>query len=207
LTTSLFIELEDIVSVKCPIGAHQLIDNTLRSYLHFTTNFKDEYLCSEDDIVRCSDKLLHSELFKTNKDYVRTQIVYSLLQEDEPAALYVIASFLLFDGRQNEETFEMMNKEGCFPRLVELVKQGRRDDSQLHRLLLELLYEMSRMQRLTVEDLLQVDDDFVKYLFQIIEELSDDVNDPYHYPVIRVLVSSIYLLTHASRLSPATSLF
>lgn len=26
------------------------------------------------------------------------------------------------------------------------------------------------------------------YLFQIIEQLSDDVNDPYHYPVIRVLV-------------------
>jgi hypothetical protein len=46
--------------------------------------------------------------------------------------------------------------------------------------------------------LLQVDDDFVKYLFQIIEELSDDVNDPYHYPVIRVLVSSMYPLTYAS---------
>ena len=26
------------------------------------------------------------------------------------------------------------------------------------------------------------------YMFQIIEGLSDDVNDPYHYPVIRVLV-------------------
>ncbi len=34
-----------------------------------------------------------------------------------------------------------------------------------------------------------IDDAFVAYLFQIIEELSDDVNDPYHYPVIRVLVS------------------
>lgn len=33
-----------------------------------------------------------------------------------------------------------------------------------------------------------VEDDFVKYLFQIIEGLSDDAHDPYHYPVIRVLV-------------------
>lgn len=33
-----------------------------------------------------------------------------------------------------------------------------------------------------------IEDDFIIYLFQIIEELSDDVNDPYHYPVIRVLV-------------------
>ena len=34
-----------------------------------------------------------------------------------------------------------------------------------------------------------VDDEFVKGLFDIIEDLSYDVNDPYHYPVIRVLVS------------------
>lgn len=26
-------------------------------------------------------------------------------------------------------------------------------------------------------------------LFEIIEQVSDDVNDPYHYPTIRVLVS------------------
>ena len=180
-------ELDDIVSAKCP--SHQLIDNALRSYLHFTANFKDEYLKSEYDVARCSQKLLESELFGTNKDYVRIQIVYSLLQEDEQATLHFIASILLFDGRNNEMTFEMMNNEGCFPRLVELVKQGKKDDSRLHRLLLELLYEMSRMQRLSMEDLGQVDDEFVISLFQIIEELSDDVDDPYHYPVIRVLVS------------------
>jgi hypothetical protein len=95
----------------------------------------------------------------------------------------------MFDGRQHEATFEMMNMEGCFPRLLELIKQGRRDESRLHRLLLELLYEMSRMQRLSSEDLSQVDDQFITYLFDVIEELSDDVDDPYHYPVIRVLVS------------------
>lgn len=144
---------------------------------------------SQFDVERCLERLLNSALFKTNTDYVRIQLVYSLLQEEEPATLHIIASLLLFDGRQNEKTFEMMNDEGAFTKLVELIKQGKKDDARLHRLLLELLYEMSRMQRLTVDDLEQVDDDFVKYLFQIIEELSDDVDDPYHYPVIRVLVS------------------
>jgi hypothetical protein len=33
-----------------------------------------------------------------------------------------------------------------------------------------------------------IDDDFIERLLQLIEGLSDDVNDPYHYPVIRVLV-------------------
>lgn len=38
--------------------------------------------------------------------------------------------------------------------------------------------------------LVTVDDDFVLFLFRIIESLSTDVKDPYHYPTIRVLVSS-----------------
>ena len=33
-----------------------------------------------------------------------------------------------------------------------------------------------------------IEDDFISYMFHIIEQLSDDVNDPYHYPVIRVVV-------------------
>lgn len=39
-----------------------------------------EYLQSEYDIARCSYKLLDSALFVAHKDYVRRQIVYSLLQ-------------------------------------------------------------------------------------------------------------------------------
>lgn len=38
-----------------------------------------------------------------------------------------------------------------------------------------------------------VDDDFVQGLFELVEDLSYDVNDPYHYPVIRVLVSTFAL--------------
>lgn len=180
--------MDDICSVQC--NSSQLIDQALRTYLHFTTNFKDEYLASDHAVASSIAKLLESELFKANEDYVRIQLVYSLLQEDELATLYIIASFLLFDGRRNEDTFKIMNKEGSFARLVELIKCAKDRDSRLHRLLLELLYDMSRMQKLSLEDLSHVDDDFVKCQFQIIEELSDDVNDPYHYPIIRVLVIS-----------------
>lgn len=65
----------------------------------------------------------------------------------------MIIAFLLFDGRQNESTFGMMNEEGAFSKLLELI-QGKKDDGAgLHRKLLELLYEMSRIQRLRIEDL------------------------------------------------------
>ena len=74
-------------------------------------------------------------------------------QEDGADALHLITSFLLFDGRQNERTFEMMNQEAVFPRLLELIQGRRDDDGALHRRLLELLSEMSRIQRLRLEDL------------------------------------------------------
>lgn len=47
----------------------------------------------------------------------------------------------------------MMNEEGIFPRLVELIYGQKDDDAGLHRVLLELLYEMSRIQRLRIQDL------------------------------------------------------
>ncbi|WEW60599.1 pre-rRNA processing [Emydomyces testavorans] len=86
----------------------------------------------------------------------------------------------------------MMNSEGAFVRLLELIQSVREntgdDGAGLHRSLMDLFYEMSRIQRIKIEDLVLVDDDFVKFLFGIIEEVSDDVDDPYHYSAIRVLL-------------------
>ncbi|KAF2400029.1 hypothetical protein EJ06DRAFT_530795 [Trichodelitschia bisporula] len=178
-------ELDDILSVKC--DTHELIDNVLRSFLAFTTRFKDDYLRTEQEIAHCSYRLLASPIFGTHADYVRHQVAYALLQEDEGPSLNLIAAILLYEGRVHEETFELLQQVGAFPRLVELI-QAWGEDPVLHRALLDLMYEMSRIQRLTWEDLSAVTDAFVIFLFGITESLSSDVTDPYHYPVIRVLL-------------------
>lgn len=67
--------------------------------------------------------------------------------------LHIVAAFLLFDGRTHDVAFEMLKSEGVFPRLVELIRDKRDNDTGLHRLVLELLFEMSRMQRLSRGDL------------------------------------------------------
>ncbi|MCJ1261690.1 hypothetical protein MMC22_001556 [Lobaria immixta] len=179
-------ELDDIVSVHCQ--SHELIDNALRSYLAFTSEYKSEYLKTEHDLARCSFRLLESQLFAAQKDYVRMQMVSSILQEESADVLHLIVAFLLCDGRQNESTFFLMNEIGVFSRLVELIESGKEDESGLHKMMLELLYEMSRIQRLQVEELVLVGDESIMYLFTLIEELSDDVNDSYHYPLIKVLL-------------------
>jgi hypothetical protein len=67
----------------------------------------------------------------------------------------MVAAFLLYDGRnsKDDEIFAMMHAEGTFPRLVELVQMDSiQEDTRLHQILLELLYESSRIQRLSWED-------------------------------------------------------
>ena len=56
-----------------------------------------EYLHSEYDIARCSYKLLDSPLFVAHKDYVRRQIVYSLLQVC--GTLYLFRAWLIGDRK------------------------------------------------------------------------------------------------------------
>ncbi|PSR75058.1 hypothetical protein BD289DRAFT_487267 [Coniella lustricola] len=179
-------ELQTILSAPC--DSYEIIDDSLRSWLHLVSTCRDNFLDSEDDVANCSQLLLDSQIYGANKEYVRIQIIYSLLQEDDSSSLNVIANFLLLDGRTDEATFKQMIDEGCFAKLVELINERRDDDRRLHRLLLELMYEMARIERLRVDDLLCVDDSFIIYMFQLIEGLSDDVNDPYHYPIIRVLL-------------------
>ncbi|GJC77767.1 protein DIP1 [Colletotrichum liriopes] len=183
-------ELDDVVTTQ--YQSHDLIDETLRAWLYLTSRFRDKFPETEDDVAVCCEKLLQCQLFQDNKDYIRTQIIYSLLQEDDSASLHAIVLFLLLDGHADESTYSRMIEEACFPRLLELINGRKDQDLRLHRLLLELMYEMSRIERLRTADLLQVDDGFIAYLFQIIEELSNDVHDPYHYPIIRVLCLSLH---------------
>lgn len=65
-----------------------------------------------------------------------------------------MTSFLLFDVRENETTAEILNDEGAFTRLVYLISNPKQiEDSILHRMLMDLLYEMSRIQRIKPNEL------------------------------------------------------
>lgn len=67
--------------------------------------------------------------------------------------LQVMTTFLLYDGKSEEDTFILMQNEGLFPRLLELIKSGRYDDTAVHTILIELLCEMTRIQQLSRDDL------------------------------------------------------
>lgn len=48
----------------------------------------------------------------------------------------------------------MLNGEGVFPRMLDLIRAPKQDGEEgLHRLLMELVYEMARLQKITNDDL------------------------------------------------------
>lgn len=66
----------------------------------------------------------------------------------------------------------------------------RKDDSLiLHRILLELLYEMCKVQKLALQDLKILKQEFITYLFTAIEEREDYDHDPYSYAILKVLLA------------------
>ncbi|POS88347.1 hypothetical protein EPUL_000012 [Erysiphe pulchra] len=179
-------EIEDILSVK-RLSLHS-IENVFRTYLNFIQKLGSEYLTSQDDYDQCLETLLESELFSVHKDKLRSLVINSLMQDENPISLRIFVKFLLQDGRRNDATFEAMREKGCFPRLVKIINLDKKKDIALLSLLLELLYEMTCCQQLSTDDLSQVNDEFVINLLSMIEELSNDPEDPYHYFVIRVLL-------------------
>lgn len=190
-------ELDQCLRTDCQ--SHEAIDDALRSWLDITSKLRQLSAAEPSDhhldhnIIACGEALISSELFVQNKDYIRQQIIHSLLQEDDTDSLHAIACLLLLDGHREETLFPRMIDEACFPRLLDLLRakkggDGYKGDPRLHRFLLHLLYEMSRMERLRPDDLELVDDGFIHYLFGLVEVVSDDMDDPYHYPTIRVLL-------------------
>ncbi|KAK5281260.1 pre-rRNA processing, partial [Exophiala xenobiotica] len=179
--------LDKTVSEEC--DNHGTIDDTLRSYLSLVGWYRDKFQPTDYELSRCAYKLQESALYSIHADYIRRQFVQCLIEDDEPHVVLLSTLFLITDAQAYEPTYELLNEEGAFPRLVDLISSPKRHGhEEIHRSLMELLYEMSRIQKIKTSDLAHVDDDFIKMLFEIIEQMSDDVNDPYHYPTIRVLL-------------------
>lgn len=170
------------------------------------------YLLYSSDLYNANTDYIQRQLaycLLQEVDTLNTQVDDSSdnQRDHSVCTLRLIVTFLLgsIDGQQ--QTIHLLSEERIFPGLTELIAHPQKHDSHTHRMLMELLYEMARRHEITIDDLGEppfmlslcicltltvlsacIDDDFVQTLFQVIEQASEDVQDPYHYPVIRVLV-------------------
>ncbi|EPS39128.1 hypothetical protein H072_7061 [Dactylellina haptotyla CBS 200.50] len=194
-------EIDHILNTPCP--TQHDIDVQLRSYLRHISSDGDEHLQSEYNVAKCGFSLLESKVFLEHKSYVRRRLVGRFLKEPSNSSrLHVVTSALMYDGVDNPKTFEMMLDQSAFERVIDLIwKDVNKENFGFHKLLLELFYEMCRIQRLRPQDLEILQDDFIKYLLDQVESERGDPDDPYNYAVIKVLLvlNEQYMLSEHSK--------
>ncbi|KAK9367355.1 hypothetical protein V1509DRAFT_647853 [Lipomyces kononenkoae] len=180
-------ELDDMISRQ--IYSSSLIDSAVRSFLRFTALYVDEYLVADEDLMRCCYKFIDCPVFAKHRGHVRRKLITTLVKSTcSEQTMIIIGVILLLDGRVHVDTFEMMTEEQACRVVIEVLWHRRDYGPRLHRIFLELLYEMCRVQRLQYSDMEAVAEDFVEYLFQAIENNEDYDSDPYSYSVIRILL-------------------
>jgi hypothetical protein len=101
----------------------------------------------------------------------------------------LIGAVLLVDGRLHKSTLEMMQEEAACELVINTLWHGRSKDHRLHRIYLELLYEMCRVQKINRKELEKICYEFIKFMFDIIEEGSGNHGDGYNYTAMKVLLA------------------
>lgn len=186
-------ELDDIASGD--YHSPDTIERALHAYLKFASMYLDAYMISDNDLTRCGINFVKSQLFINNRSYVRRKLIWLLVNKEhnklEVENKVLIGAVLLIDGKvNNSATFEMMQEEEASEPVITTLWHDRHKSVRLHRILLELLYEMCKIQKLNAKDLMKVKTDFIRFMFDIVEDNDHhDNTDPYNYAAMKVLLA------------------
>lgn len=175
---------------SCAIYSAARIEASLTEYVQFTCPYLLSYLRQDEDLTRCGYLLIQSNVFSCNKAYARRKLISRFIQsEGQYAILTILGAVLLLDARHNPATLEMMEEESAMSVLVNTIVTAQKHSFRLHRIFLELFYEMCQVQKLTSSDLALVKSDFIDYLFTCIENKVGYDYDPHSFSVIKVLLA------------------
>jgi hypothetical protein len=181
-------ELEDISSKD--YHSTSTVERTLSAYVRFAGTYMETFLSTDEDLTRCAQALIRSSVFSKNRAYVRRTLISSLvLEELDLATKVLIGAVLLLDGRLHQSTLEMMHEEKATGAVISILWKDRHSNIRLHRIYLELLYELCRVQKLGNAELCCISEEFIVYVLSVIQNQVDYDNDPYGLAAMKVLLA------------------
>ncbi|TFK52944.1 hypothetical protein OE88DRAFT_1733924 [Heliocybe sulcata] len=217
-------ELEDILRIPHDVTLSQL-DATLRRYIQLAAVYHEQYLQSPLQMEHACQLLLESELFKFHSERMCELLVDDAQNHTDPHCQFILYNVLLIYGRRNS-TF-LRSQKRWHPLVpffidhilididpdVEDTYSGNAGPSgsrgltipievKLRSLSVRLLYEVCRVQKLSVYDLRVFDDSFIDRLFDLVEETRTMQDETFNYSVIKLIVALNEQFMVAS-LSPA----
>lgn len=205
-------ELEDVVHIPSDNAPTlSLLDSALKRFISLCASYHEQYLQSPFQLEHACELLLSSELFAFHSERMCEILTDEAQSNTDPHFQFIVYNILLHHGRR-KSTFLRSQKRWqlLMPLLMDHVLVeidpdvedmylgggSRVNDSfmipieaKLRSLGVKLLYEVCRVQKLSVQDLRIFDDSFIDHLFDLVEQTRGMQDETFNYSVIKLIVS------------------
>ncbi|KAK7680378.1 hypothetical protein QCA50_016618 [Cerrena zonata] len=208
-------ELEEILHIPQDSTLLRL-DSTLRSFISLCASYHETYLQSPLQLEHSCNLLMASELFIFHSERMCDLSLQDAEQTTDPHSQLIIYNILLAFGRRNQGFLRSHKRwKPLLPLLMDHVRLeidpdiddtfsggsvtssssggyrgiGVPIEVKLRTLSVRLLYEVCRVQKLSLNDLNLFDDSFIEHLFELVEQTRDQQDESFNYSVIKLLVA------------------
>ncbi|KAJ4490453.1 hypothetical protein J3R30DRAFT_3694098 [Lentinula aciculospora] len=212
-------ELEDILAIpKGAIPTLEQLDLTLKRSLSLCAAYHEQYLQSPFQLEHACNMLLDSELFAFHSERMSDIVTSEAQSNTNPHFQFICFHVLLSFGRRRSDFFRSHKRwQPLLPFLMDHIHVEIDSDvedtyfgnsagvgsgsgyvganvpvpieAKLRSLGVRLLYEMCRVQKLSILDLRIFDDSFLDYLFDLVEQTRHMQDDTFNYSVIKLIVA------------------
>ncbi|KAI0725947.1 hypothetical protein C8Q72DRAFT_848759 [Fomitopsis betulina] len=207
-------ELEDMLNISDGLTLERL-DATLRRFISLCAAYHEQYLQSPLQMEHACDLLIASELFQFHSQRM-TGILFNDTQKatDPHEQLILYAILLAFGRRKTSFLRDQKRWQPLLPLLMDNVLVGVDPDvedsfsgttnpggsgyqravavpieAKLRTQSVRILYEVCRVQRMTMQDLEVFSDSFIDFLFELVEQTRHMQDDTFNYSVIKLIVA------------------
>ncbi|KAI0649712.1 hypothetical protein C8Q79DRAFT_1006058 [Trametes meyenii] len=207
-------ELEEILHIPDDATLSKL-DTTLRGYISFCAAYHEQYLQSPLQLEHACKMLLGSELFTFHNERMCELLVHDAQTSTDPHYEMILYNVMLSYGRWKTSFLRSQKHwQPLLPLLIDHVRleidpdvddgfygaaagpssvAGRTFavpiEAKLRTLSVRMLYEVCRVQKMSLKELRIFDDSFIDYLFDLVEQTRDQHDETFNYSVIKLIVA------------------
>ncbi|KAI0072901.1 hypothetical protein K474DRAFT_1678288 [Panus rudis PR-1116 ss-1] len=208
-------ELEEILHIP-PDCTLERLDNTLKSFISLCATYHEQYLQSPLQLEHSCDLVLQSELFQFHSERMCELLLKDAQETTDPHTQLIVYNILLSFGKRRADFLRSHKRwKPIIPLLMDHVMldidpdiddafiggstSGSNSGSvrgiavpievKLRSLSVRLLYEVCRVQKLSLHDLELFHDAFIDHLFDLVEQTRDQQDETFNYSVIKLIVA------------------
>ncbi|CAI2177669.1 18884_t:CDS:2 [Funneliformis geosporum] len=160
-------------------------------YIKFVSSFQDEFLENEMELMDCCYKLLVSPIYQSFSDVVIDRVIQRASKQTDVKELFLLYNILFLAGKESKKIFAKMMcvREQNFVSKLKNHIYMNKVDNRLQQISIQLLFEICYVQRLTPSELNLIDESFLNYLLDMVENTRNDDDEMFNYSIIRLILS------------------